>query len=98
MSEKIREESSHVVTSNKHVLDLEARDAEGEIEGMKGGLARSMTQPGAGRPDGPVDDGSAGGPTVGGAWGGMQADGKSDTSTDEMSVVEEIKPRPSESL
>lgn len=98
MSEKIRDEGSHVVTSNKHIVAPPQLDKDSDLEGYKGGLARGVTVPGAGRPDGPADDGGSGGPTTGGAWGGMQADGPSDTSSDEMSVVEDSARRTSGQL
>ena len=91
MSEKIREKSSQVVTSNKHLSSHPEEDQ--DLQGYKGGAASGVTLPGAGRPDGPADDGSAGGPTTGGAWGGMQADGPADTSSDEMSIVEDSSKR-----
>jgi hypothetical protein len=98
MSEKIREDSSRVVTSNKHLPNQAEPNEDEDLQGYKGGAARGVTLPGAGRPDGPADDGSAGGPTTGGAWGGMQADGSSNTSADEMSVVEDFSRPKAEQL
>jgi hypothetical protein len=75
MAEKINEPNHDRVTSNKHLGAEPTRPGAWEV------------MPGTGRPDGPSDDGSSGGPTVGGDWGGMQADGAANTSADEMAVV-----------
>lgn len=81
MSEKVKEAGHDRVTSNKHLVQSEGA---GDWEAI----------PGAGRPDGPSDDGSSGGPTIGGDWGGMQADGAANTSADEMAVVNDAASRP----
>ena len=99
MSEKIREEGSHVVTSNKHVESISGDEPDQELQGYKGGAAQGVTLPGAGRPDGPSDDGGSAGPAIGGPWGGMQADGTTNTSSDEIAVVDDLgKRNPSSSL